>query len=53
MIEINVTRTLHYFLLNTSKKEYLESIQESEFNKNKLQAGNLTMTLNQQTQPKE
>ncbi|CAD8206806.1 unnamed protein product [Paramecium pentaurelia] len=46
-IENNVIQTLNLFLLNTSKKEYLESIQEQEISKKQLQVGNLIMTQNQ------
>ncbi|CAD8155089.1 unnamed protein product [Paramecium pentaurelia] len=53
-IEKNVIDTLHLFLLNTSKKEYLESIQEQEIAKKSKQLGNLVMTLDQpNTQVKE
>ncbi|CAK59887.1 unnamed protein product (macronuclear) [Paramecium tetraurelia] len=49
-IEKNVIQTLNLFLLNTSKKEYLESIQEQEISKKQLQSGNLIMT---QIQPND
>ncbi|CAD8117873.1 unnamed protein product [Paramecium sonneborni] len=52
-IEKNVIQTLNLFLLNTSKKEYLESIQEEEISKKQLQVGNLIMTQNQQKDEKQ
>ncbi|CAD8200247.1 unnamed protein product [Paramecium octaurelia] len=52
-IEKNVIDTLNLFLLSTSKKEYLESIQEQEISKKQLQVGNLMMTQNQKIEDKE
>ncbi|CAK93281.1 unnamed protein product (macronuclear) [Paramecium tetraurelia] len=46
-IEKNVIDTLHLFLLNTSKKEYLEAIQETEIAKKSKQVGNLVMNSDQ------
>ncbi|CAD8113805.1 unnamed protein product [Paramecium sonneborni] len=53
MVENNVIQTLNLFLLSTSKKEYLESIQEQEISKRQLQVGNLIMTQNQQKEEKK
>ncbi|CAD8089215.1 unnamed protein product [Paramecium sonneborni] len=52
-IEKNVIETLQLFLLNTSKKEYLESIQEQEIAKKQQQFGNLVLNQPNLTKEKE